>query len=286
MKLLIEPITKKRIYENTDGLILSLKDYSVQSINYYNIEEIKKIKDDNPNIEIFININKNLMNEDIEPLKELLKEIDNIEVNGIFFYDSAILQLHRELNLKTDLVWSSTHMVNNYKTCDYYYDKGCKYALLGKEITLDEIKEIITVSKITSIVEVIGLPSVAFSKRKLITNFYSDLGKDSKDSITVEEKITKEKYIVNEDSNGTSFFLDRLVNGTPIIKSLYDIGCKYIIIREYGINNELFEELVKDTKDYIKNKCNNDDYIEKYKKLGDFTNFFFKKTIYKVKKNG
>lgn len=286
MKILIEPITKKRIYENTDGLILSLKDYSVQSINYYNIEEIKKIKDDNPNIEIFININKNLMNEDIEPLKELLKEIDNIEVNGIFFYDSAILQLHRELNLKTDLVWSSTHMVNNYKTCDYYYDKGCKYALLGKEITLDEIKEIITVSKITSIVEVIGLPSVAFSKRKLITNFYSDLGKDSKDSITVEEKITKEKYIVNEDSNGTSFFLDRLVNGTPIIKSLYDIGCKYIIIREYGINNELFEELVKDTKDYIKNKCNNDDYIEKYKKLGDFTNFFFKKTIYKVKKNG
>lgn len=286
MKILIEPITKKRIYENTDGLILSLKDYSVQSINYYNIEEIKKIKDDNPNIEIFININKNLMNEDIEPLKELLKEIDNIEVNGIFFYDSAILQLHRELNLKTDLVWSSTHMVNNYKTCDYYYDKGCKYALLGKEITLDEIKEIITDSKITSIVEVIGLPSVAFSKRKLITNFYSDLGKDSKDSITVEEKITKEKYIVNEDSNGTSFFLDRLVNGTPIIKSLYDIGCKYIIIREYGINNELFEELVKDTKDYIKNKCNNDDYIEKYKKLGDFTNFFFKKTIYKVKKNG
>lgn len=286
MKILIEPITKKRIYENTDGLILSLKDYSVQSINYYNIEEIKKIKDDNPNIEIFININKNLMNEDIEPLKELLKEIDNIEVNGIFFYDSAILQLHRELNLKTDLVWSSTHMVNNYKTCDYYYDKGCKYALLGKEITLDEIKEIITDSKITSIVEVIGLPSVAFSKRKLITNFYSDLGKDSKDSITVEEKITKEKYIVNEDSNGTSFFLDRLVNGTPIIKSLYDIGCKYIIIREYGINNELFEELVKDTKDYIKNKCNKDDYIEKYKKLGDFTNFFFKKTIYKVKKNG
>lgn len=286
MKILIEPITKKRIYENTDGLILSLKDYSVQSINYYNIEEIKKIKDDNPNIEIFININKNLMNEDIEPLKELLKEIDNIEVNGIFFYDSAILQLHRELNLKTDLVWSSTHMVNNYKTCDYYYDKGCKYALLGKEITFDEIKEIITVSKITSIVEVIGLPSVAFSKRKLITNFYSDLGKDSKDSITVEEKITKEKYIVNEDSNGTSFFLDRLVNGTPIIKSLYDIGCKYIIIREYGIDNELFEELVKDTKDYIKNKCNNDDYIEKYKKLGDFTNFFFKKTIYKVKKNG
>ena len=286
MKILVEPITKKKIYENVDGIILALKDYSVQSINYYSVEEIKEIKNNNPDKEIFISINKNLMNEDIEPLKEILKEIDTIEVKGIFFYDTAVLQLHKELGLKTDLVWSATHMVNNYKTCDYYYSKGCKYALLGKEITLEEIKEIINTSKITSMVEVIGLPSVAFSKRKLITNFYTDLGKTPKESILVDEKVTKEKYIVNEDSNGTSFFLDKVVNGTSIIKDLYEVNCKYIIIREYGIEKEIFDELVRDTSDYIKNNCIDDNYIEKYKKLGDFTNFFFKKTIYKVKKNG
>lgn len=286
MKILIEPITKQNKYEDADGIILALKDYSVQSMNYYSIDEIKTIKDNNPTKEIFISINKNLMNEDIEPLYNILKEIDNLNVNGIFFYDTAVLQLHRELNLKTDLVWSSTHMVNNYKTCNYYNDKGCKYALLGKEITLEEIKKIITNSTITSMVEVVGLPSVAFSKRRLVSNYYSDLGKEKKDSIVIEEKVTKEKYIVNEDSNGTGFFLDRVVNGTGILKDLYDVNCKYIIFREYGIDKETFYELVKDTKDYINNKCTDEGYIEKYKKLGDFTNFFFKKTIYKVKKNG
>lgn len=286
MKILIEPITKQNKYEDADGIILALKDYSVQSMNYYSIDEIKTIKDNNPTKEIFISINKNLMNEDIEPLSNILKEIDNLNVNGIFFYDTAVLQLHRELNLKTDLVWSSTHMVNNYKTCNYYNDKGCKYALLGKEITLEEIKEIITNSTITSMVEVVGLPSVAFSKRRLVSNYYSDLGKEKKDSIVIEEKVTKEKYIVNEDSNGTGFFLDRVVNGTGILKDLYDVNCKYIIFREYGIDKDTFYELVKDTKDYINNKCTDEGYIEKYKKLGDFTNFFFKKTIYKVKKNG
>ena len=286
MKILIEPITKQNKYEDADGIILALKDYSVQSMNYYSIDEIKTIKDNNPTKEIFISINKNLMNEDIEPLSNILKEIDNLNVNGIFFYDTAVLQLHRELKLKTDLVWSSTHMVNNYKTCNYYNDKGCKYALLGKEITLEEIKEIITNSTITSMVEVVGLPSVAFSKRRLVSNYYSDLGKEKKDSIVIEEKVTKEKYIVNEDSNGTGFFLDRVVNGTGILKDLYDVDCKYIIFREYGIDKDTFYELVKDTKDYINNKCTDEGYIEKYKKLGDFTNFFFKKTIYKVKKNG
>ncbi|MDO4996885.1 MAG: U32 family peptidase [Bacilli bacterium] len=286
MKILIEPITKKDKYEDSDGIILALKDYSVQSMNYYTIDEIKTIKDNNPTKEIFISINKNLMNEDIEPLSNILKELDKLNITGIFFYDTAVLELHRELDLKTDLVWSSTHMVNNYKTCNYYNEKGCKYALLGKEITLEEMQEIITNSSITSMVEVIGLPSVAFSKRKLVSNFYSDLGKKKKDSIIIEEKMTKEKYIVNEDSNGTDFFLDRVVNGTSIIKDLYNVDCKYIVLREYGIDKDTFYELVKDTKDYISNKCTDEGYIDKYKKLGDFTNFFFKKTIYKVKKNG
>ncbi|MBQ8131196.1 MAG: U32 family peptidase [Bacilli bacterium] len=182
MKIIIEPTTKKEKYENVDGLLLSLKDYSVQSGRYYTLEEIKEIKKNN-DLEIFISMNKNFMNEEIESVKEVLLEIDKLGVTGILFYDVALLQLKKEYNLKTDLVWASTYMVNNTKTCDYYYNKGVKYALLGKEITLEEIKEIIRDSSITSMVEVVGLPSVAFSKRKLITNLYSDLGKDSKDTI-------------------------------------------------------------------------------------------------------
>ena len=44
-----------------------------------------------------------------------------------------------------------------------------------------------------------------------------------------------------------------------------------------------FDELVNDTYTYIENECKDNDYIEKYKKLGDNTNFFFKETMYKVK---
>ena len=73
----------------------------------------------------------------------ILVQLDKMNITGVFFYDLAVLELKRELNLNIDLVWNQTHMVNNYKTCNYYYSKGVKYALLGKEITLDEILEII-----------------------------------------------------------------------------------------------------------------------------------------------
>ena len=46
----------------------------------------------NPTLEIFINLNKNFFNDEIENLKEVLLELDTLNIKGIFFYDLAILQ--------------------------------------------------------------------------------------------------------------------------------------------------------------------------------------------------
>ena len=283
MKLLVEPMNKENLKFNCDGLILAIKDYAVESNTYFTLEEIKNISDSFSG-EIFVKLNKNLMNDDIPFVKDILVQLDKMNITGVFFYDLAVLELKRELNLNIDLVWNQTHMVNNYKTCNYYYSKGVKYALLGKEITLDEILEIIDLSDITSMVEVVSKPSVAFSKRKLVSNYYKDMGIDGSKEIIVNEKVSNLNFDIKEDSNGTVFFLDLITNGTGIIRDLYDNGCSYIIMREYGIDN--FRELVNDTMEYIKDSCSDLSYVLKYKKLGDSTNFFFKKTIYRAKKNG
>lgn len=283
MKLLVEPMNKENLEFNCDGLILAIKDYAVESNTYFTLDEIKNIRDSFSG-EIFVKLNKNLMNNDISFVKDILVQLDKMNITGVFFYDLAVLELKRELNLNIDLVWNQTHMVNNYKTCNYYYSKGVKYALLGKEITLDEILEIINLSDITSMVEVVSKPSVAFSKRKLVSNYYKDMGIDGSNEIIVNEKVSNLNFDIKEDSNGTVFFLDLITNGTSIIRDLYDNGCSYIIMREYGIDN--FRELVNDTMEYIKDSCSDLSYVLKYKKLGDSTNFFFKKTIYRVKKNG
>ena len=54
-------------------------------------------------------------------------------------------------------------------------------------------------------------------------------------------------------------------------------------MKDYGISTLLFEDLLVDTKKYIEGNCQDSSYIDKYKKLGDNTGFFFKKTIYQVR---
>lgn len=286
MKLLVEFRNKKAIdMTNCDGLILALKDYSVTGKDTYTLEEIMTLKNKYKDKDIFVSLNKNFFNKDIENLKEILKQLASLKITGIFFYDQAILQLKKELDLNIDLVWNQTHMVNNYLTCNYYYEKGVKYALLGKELTLEEISAIIKNTSLKCMVEVVSKPNIAYSKRKLLTNFYKDLAKAPQKELLIQEKITKENYLIEEEESGTAIYKDELINGTSIIKDLKEANCEYIIMRDDLEKEADFQELLFDTTKYLKGNCQDESYL-KYQKLGTYTGFFFNKTIYRVKKNG
>ena len=284
MKVLVEVASKKieNYADKCDALLLGLCKFSVMNMVSFTVDEIRDIVLKYPQLEIFVKMDKNIFNDEIDEVKRCLKELNDIPIRGIFFYDLALLELKQELSLSLDLVWSQTHMVTNYRTCDYYYQKGVSYALLSKEITLDEIVEISEKSSVQTIVEVVSLPSVGFSRRKLVHNYYEDLGEEGNSHLSVLEKITNKKYLVREEDAGTVFLLDEVLNGTSVISSLYQAGVDYILLKEEGIDS--FLELICDTKNYISLGCSDSSYVEKYKKLGDSTGFFFKKTIYRVKK--
>lgn len=284
MKVLVEVANKKisNYVDCCDALLLGLENFSVLNSVTFSVDEIRKITKDYPDIDIFVKMDKNLFNDEINDVRHVLQELEQMSIRGVFFYDLAILELKQELSLSLDLVWSQTHMVTNYRTCDYYQQQGVRYALLSKEITLDEILDIVKKSSVLSIVEVVSLPSVGYSRRKLLSNYYKDLEEDSHSTLSILEKITDKKYLVKEEDAGTGIFLDEVLNGTSVIKPLYEAGVSYILFREEGISS--FMELINDTKNYIDGGCVDTDYVSKYKKLGDSTGFFFKKTIYRVKK--
>ena len=284
MKVLVE-VASKNIDSYVgccDGILLGLSSYSVLNAVGFTVEEVSSIAKEYPTLEIFVKMDKNFMNNEVDSLKDVLVELDQLPIEGVFFYDMAVLEIKQELSLALPLVWSQTHMVSNYRTCNYFLEQGVNYALLSKEITLDEIEDISEKSDISTIVEVVSHPSVGYSRRKLVSNYYQDLEEEGNSTLSILERITNQKYIVKEEDAGTGFLLDQVMNGTSVIASLYRMNIDYVLLREEGISD--FLELLLDTKTYVDCGCKDTNYVEKYKKLGDNTGFFFKKTIYRVKK--
>lgn len=269
--------------------LLPLRDFSVEYSKYYSLAEIKKVREKYPKIELFISINKNIMNEEIDSLKDILIQLDNLNIKGIFFYDSALIRLMKKLKLNISLVWAQTHMVTNYNSCNYYYDNGVEYAMLSKELRLDEVKEIISKARTKSIIELITKPSIAFSKRHLVTNYYTNINEEAKDEVTINEKISDTDLIVRENSDGSTFIKNSILNGFSILDELMDTNLSYILIKEDYIDHDLFIKIITNLVYYLNNyKEMNTLEKEKFIKnqeelLGNDTGFFFRKMIYKVK---
>ena len=102
MQVLIKPSSKNIDFYRKLGIenyLFSLKDYATESNCYFTINDIKEIKSQYRDIHLFVSINKNIKNQEIEPLKKILKELDFIGIDAVFFYDQAIILLKEKLNL-------------------------------------------------------------------------------------------------------------------------------------------------------------------------------------------
>lgn len=265
-----------------NNFIFPIDGYSVDYKKTYALDEVISFKNNN-SINAYVVINKPIFNSDLKDLENILLKIDESSIDGVLFYDLSILEIKRRLNLKIDLIWNNTHMVTNYKTCDFYYDKGCKYGVLSNEITIDEIKEISINTKMKLWMMVIGYPVMAFSRRGLLTNHAMAHDLDVVYDLKVIEHSTKTKYDVFESEFGTSFRKDGILNGSSVVK---DLNIDGIIFKEEDIEHDLFIRVLELFKKYFNKDIEYEEFTSLVTSLiGSDTNFLYNETYYQVKRN-
>lgn len=280
MKIVVIPNdTKldKYLKIGADAFIFGLTNYSCGFKQTLTLEEIKEIRKTYKG-ELFISMNNNFFNEELIEVEKMLIELDKLNITGVLFYDLALINIKKRLNLSIDLVWNQTHMVTNYNTCNYYLNMGIKYGVISSEITLEEILETEKNTKMKLFVNILGYQSMAFSRRKLLSNYFENFNEEMKNDEYVITNLKKD-YIIREEEKGTNILFGEVLNGSNVVNKL---NVEYIILNEDDIEEkflellDLFKKLI-DTKD--------ESYSLKIDSIiGENRGFFNKKTIYRVKK--
>lgn len=244
--------TAKDVKNLVDAYLIPIEKFSINYPNVFTVNDVKEIK--KLKKEIYVFINKNIHESELSKLKNLLLEIDKLDINGIIFYDIAIVELKKELNLKSDLVWHQEHLANNYGTVNYWYQKGVKSTYLSSELTKREIDEIRNNTKAKLFVNVFGYIPMFTSRRHLVDNYLDTFNiKDKGNKIYKEGKY----YNICDTKNGTFVYSDFILN----IKE--DINADYLI---YNSN------MIKNIKEILTDNNQKEE-----------TGFLYKETIYKVK---
>lgn len=287
MKLMIMPSNMEEIknaLEYTDAILIGINGYSVNTNLCVDISDLTKIKKIIGDKELFISLNKNMNNNDIDKIKNIMIKLSDYNIKGLFYYDVAIVNIYNSINTNYDLVWASEHATTNYNTINYWCSYGANYCFISSDITINEIIDIKKNTESKLIVPIFGYQPMFNSKRHIIKNYleYFNLNDDS--NINYMEKENK-IYPIIDNNLGTEVYTNNILNGIKEYNNLKYNNIDYILLNSFNISSEKFIEVLKTVK-----SINNQNNLESYEYINTLfdnidTGFLYQETIARVKKN-
>lgn len=238
------PNNKDVVFNN---LILPLKDYSIGFDVYYTVSEINSLS---RKLNISVIINKFLHKEDIKNIINIINELEIDNIKYIFVEDLGLVSL-----LDNDkVVVSQNHIINNYDSINYFKSLGYSNILVNNDLTINELKEIISKTSSNLFMYFISKNNLMYSKRRLLTAFSNYKNSDILKKEVITEKVSNHKLIIKEEKCGTCIFNKRIFAGNKYISELSSVN-KIVNLS----NMDEFE-----TKTILKymDKVNLSDYIE------------------------
>ena len=278
--ILIMPDNINQIKDNKnlyDGVILSIDKYSVNSRYTLSINEIKDIIKIIPNKEVFISINKNIENNELDELESILLSLNELNIKGVLYSDVALVTYKDKLNY--DLVWAQEHLVTNYETINYWHDFGVNYAYLSSDLNINEINIITKNTDVKLMANIFGYQSMFVSKRHIVKNYLNNFNIKDNSKIHYMQKEGKTYPIV--DANYTYVFANNIFNG---IKEYYNMNVDYYVVNGFLIDNEKLTKVLSIIGNITKENVED----SSLQVMDIFTNidtgFLYKDVVSKVKK--
>ncbi|MDD5792419.1 MAG: U32 family peptidase [Erysipelotrichaceae bacterium] len=183
------------------------------SLNYhFSFDEIRTISQylrDNQ-LESYLCLDAFVHEHDLKKLEEYLDFIKEIDVDGIYYHDFAVLEAANRKGLKDKLIYDGMTMVNNSLDAHFYAKMG-KGVVLSRELTLKEYQNILKRLNKKGDMQIFGHLRMSYSRRKFLTNYFDLLERKedlSRGHYTISEEQRDYQMPIVEDDYGTRIYTD------------------------------------------------------------------------------
>ena len=180
----------------------------------------------------YLTLNIYAHNGDISKIRDYLERIKDIPLDAFLVSDPGVMDVLKEVIPDAVIHLSTQANMTNYAAAEFWKKQGVSRAVLARELTLEEIKEIHEKTDIELEAFVHGAMCISYSGRCLLSNFMS--GRDANHGLCshpcrwnytlMEEKRPGEYFPVEEDSRGTYFMNSHDLSMIEHIPDLIESG--------------------------------------------------------------
>lgn len=128
-----------------DAIYLGIPDFSLRvRINDFTLKSIAKTVEEakRQKKKVYVTVNIFAHNRHLEKLPAYVKFIKELKVNALIISDPGVMAIVKKIWPEARIHLSTQANCTNWSSAQFWYKQGVKRVVLGRETTLDEIKEI------------------------------------------------------------------------------------------------------------------------------------------------
>ncbi|MPW26311.1 U32 family peptidase [Alkalibaculum sp. M08DMB] len=210
---------KYALHYGADAVYLAGTSYGLRAkAGNFSIDEmyeaVKYVHDRDKKIYITMNIIPH--NQDFEGMKDYVKILEALGVDGVIVADPGIIMLIKEIAPELKISLSTQGNTTNYYSAKFWHQMGINRIVLARELSIQEIKTIIDNTPDTLEIETFihGAMCISYSGRCLLSNYMANRDANKGDcaqpcrwNYSLMEKTRENEYFpVYEDERGTYVF--------------------------------------------------------------------------------
>ena len=160
-----------------DACYIGGRDFSLRAnAKNFSIEEINEACSYAHNLgkRVYVTVNIVFHNEDINGIIDYLKELAKAKVDAIIVSDPLVIDVVKENNIDLEIHISTQASTLNYETVDFWKKEGASRVVLARELSRDEIKEIIDRTGMEIECFVHGAMCSSYSGRCVLSNYFTN----------------------------------------------------------------------------------------------------------------
>lgn len=159
-----------------DACYIGGRNYSLRAnAKNFSIEEIQEAVKyaHNLNKKVYVTVNIVFHNEDIKGIKEYLIALSEAKVDAIIVSDPLIIDIINDNNINLKVHISTQASTLNYEAVSFWKSQGVEMVVLAREMSKNEIKEIIDKTGMEIETFVHGAMCSSYSGRCVLSNYFT-----------------------------------------------------------------------------------------------------------------
>lgn len=282
---------KINLLYGADAVYIGGQKYSLRAnATNFSISDIKEACTFAHNLDkkVYLTLNIVFHNEDMEGVEEYIKDVVDAGIDAFIVSDPFIISHIKENYPNVEVHLSTQNSTSNYEAIQFFKKEGVDRVVLARELSLDEIKEIIEKTKIDIEVFIHGAMCTCFSGRCALSNYVTnrDANRGGCAQVCRFSFLTNDKdfTMATKDLNASNCIKKMIEIGVRSLKvegrmrSIYYlatvIGTYRKIIDAY-YNNSLTDEFLKKQNEILSRVANRETSTHYLEKEADYTDQYY-----------